>query len=194
LLDHQTGCTAALTLKYRFDGDVDVDYQWKHRGHDPYSRQGLSNAKIPRSLRLWVKDQAEKGISASQMAAIVRQVTRYCAIVSSPVARLSYVVSPDTDGHVIVSLLQKMDENHHLFPLAGLLSIKRINALTATITRNSYRRGKTWRESMINWAAHLTSNSWQATFMEPPDMYTTDNKPLWMFCMISSFALKKVSD
>jgi hypothetical protein len=82
-LAQQTGCTAAITFKYRFDEKVDVVYQWKHSGHDPYSRQGLSNAKIPRSLRLWVKDQAEKGISASQMAAIVRQVTRYCAMVSS---------------------------------------------------------------------------------------------------------------
>jgi hypothetical protein len=47
---------------------------------------------------------------------------------------------------------------------------------------------------MINWAAHLISEGWQATFMEPPDMFTTDGKPLWMFFMISSFALKKVSD
>jgi hypothetical protein len=87
-----------------------------------------------------------------------------------------------------------MEQNHQLFPLAGLLSPKRINALISTIARNSYRRGKTWRESMINWAAHLISEGWQATFMEPPDMFTTDGKPLWMFFMISSFALKKVSD
>lgn len=99
-LNQQTGCKASLTVKYRFDGDVDIDYQWKHTGHDPYTRQGLCNAKIPRSLRLWVKDQAEKGMSSSQMAAIVRQVTRYCAMVSSQAICCRYACN-----HLIALLL-----------------------------------------------------------------------------------------
>jgi hypothetical protein len=73
----QTNCKASITLKYHLDGQkVDVDYQWQHTGHNPYSRDGLGNSKIPRGLRLWVKDLAEKGLSATQMAAIVRLTTR----------------------------------------------------------------------------------------------------------------------
>jgi hypothetical protein len=89
--------------------------------------------------------------------------------------------------------LQSIDTDEAVFPLAGLLTMKRMNALMATISTNTYRRGKTWRESMVSWASHLVANGWQAAFMEPPGLFTTDNKPLWMFCMISSFAQEKVS-
>jgi hypothetical protein len=85
-----------------------------------------------------------------------------------------------------------MGKDHQLFPLSGLLTLKRINYLLATIARDTYRCGKTWRESMISWASHLVDNGWQAAFVEPPGMTTTDMKPLWMFFMMSSFALNKV--
>jgi hypothetical protein len=58
---------------------ADIVYNWTHIGHDPYSRLGLQNAKIPRGLRLWVKDCGGRGMSATQLAAIVRVVTRYCS-------------------------------------------------------------------------------------------------------------------
>jgi hypothetical protein len=77
LNNHQMGCKAAITLKYLLNGEkVEVDYQWQHSSHDPYSRLSLSGSKIPRGLRLWVKDLAGKGMSSTQMAAIVRLAMR----------------------------------------------------------------------------------------------------------------------
>jgi hypothetical protein len=45
---------------------------------------------------------------------------------------------------------------------------------------------------MISWSGHLVTNGWQAAFMEPEGLNSTDGKPLWMFFMLSSFAKDKV--